>query len=101
MLADMSTLNDFPEINIPRISCREFWYAVDQVWKISYKVITDKVTEITQNRDTKAPSGTIKFSANPKLVEKWEINALYWESLRRVFHQHLQYKFSKYDLENL
>ena len=93
MLADMSTL--------PGISCREFCYAVDQVWKISYKVITDKVTEITQNRDTKTPSGTTKFSANPKLLEKWEINALYWESLRRVFHQHLQYKFSKDDLKNL
>ena len=61
MLADMSTL--------PGISCREFCYAVDQVWKISYKVITDKVTEITQNRDTKTPGETTGFSANTKVVE--------------------------------
>ena len=53
-------------------------YAVDQNWKICYKVITDKVTEITQNRDTKTPGGTTGFSTNINVAENWEINALCW-----------------------
>ena len=94
MLADMSTLNDFPEIYLEFV-------AVDYFWKICYKVITGKVTEITPNRDTKTPVGTTEFSTNTSAMEKRVINVLYWESLRRVFYQYLQYKFSKYNHKDL
>ena len=86
---------------IPEICCREIFYAVDQCWKNFYKVIKDKVTEITLKRDAKAPSRTTGFSTNTNVVEKWKINGLYWESLRRAFHRHLHYKCSKYDHKDI
>ena len=53
----------------------------------------DKLIELTLNRDTKGPGATTGFSTNTNAERMWEINASYWASLRRVFHQHLQYKF--------
>ena len=36
---------------------------------------TDKVIEMTLNKDTKAPGGATGFSTNVNAVHRWEINA--------------------------
>ena len=38
---------------------------------------TDKVTEMTLNKETKSSGGTTKFSANKNVVKSWELNATY------------------------
>ena len=48
--------------------------------------------------------GTVQsdpFSTNTNVVKRWEINCSYQASLIKVFHQHLQYKSSKYDHKDL
>ena len=100
MPADMSTLNDdFSEINQEFVA-GNFATQLSSAGKFSRCEI-DKVIEITLNRDTKTLGGTTGFSTNTNAVKRWEINASYRASLRRVFHQHLQYKSSKYDHKDL
>ena len=100
MLADMSTLNDdFPEM-YQEFVAGSFATQLSSAGKFS-RCETDKVIEMTLNRDTKTPGGTTGFSTNRNAVKGWEINASYRASLRRVFHQHLQYKSSKYDHKDL
>lgn len=53
------------------------------------RVETDRVIEITLNKDTKTPGGTTGFSTSLGAVQRWELNATYRASLREVFHQHL------------
>ena len=51
---------------------------------------TDKVIEMTLNKDTKTPGGTTGFSTNVNAVHRWEINAGYRAELRRCFQKHLR-----------
>ena len=88
MPADMSTLSDdFPEI-YQEFVAGNFATQLSKVGKFS-RCETDKVIEMTLNRDTKTPCETTGFSTNTNAVRRWEINALYRASLRSVFHQHL------------
>ena len=48
---------------------------------------TDKVIEMTLNKDTKTPGGTTGFSTNVNAVHRWEMNASYRADLRRCFHE--------------
>jgi hypothetical protein len=57
---------------------------------------TDKVIEMTLNKDTKTPGGTTGFSTNVNAVKRWEINAAYRAALRSCFHKHLNYQPQKY-----
>ena len=50
---------------------------------------TDKVIEITLNKDTKTPGRTTGFSNNIEAVKRWEINASYRVALCNCFHKHL------------
>ena len=100
MLADMSTLSDdFPEI-YQEFVAGNFATQLSKVGKFS-RCETDKVIEMILNRDTKIPGGTTGFSTNTNAARRWEINASYRASLRSVFHQHLQYRSSKYDHKDL
>ena len=38
---------------------------------------TDKVIEMTLNKETKSSGGTTKFSTNKNVVKPWELNATY------------------------
>ena len=38
---------------------------------------TDKVIEMTLNKETKSSGGTTKFSANKNVVKYWELNVTY------------------------
>ena len=57
---------------------------------------TDKVIEMTLNKDTKTPGGVTGFSTNDNAVKRWELNSAYRASLRKCFHEHLHYKLQKY-----
>ena len=60
------------------------------------RVETDKVIEMTLNKDTKTPGGCTGFSRNVNAVKRWEINAAYRAALRTCFHKHLDYQPQKY-----
>ena len=47
---------------------------------------------MTLNKDMKTPGGTTGFSTNVGAVQRWELNASYWASLRRCIHDHLHYE---------
>jgi len=89
MLSDMLSLeNDFPEIH------RQFSqgnFAAQLTEGVFSRTETDKVIEMTLNKDTKTPGGTTGFSTNIGAVQRWEINAAYRASLRSVFHKHLNF----------
>ena len=57
---------------------------------------TDKVIEMTLNKDSKTPGGTTGFSTSVGAVKRWEINSSYRASLRKCFHEHLQYETQNY-----
>ena len=65
------------------------------------RVETDKVIEITLNKDTKTPGGCTGFSTNVNAVKRWEINAAYRAALRTCFHKHLDYQPQKYKHHDL
>ena len=60
------------------------------------RVETDKVIQMTLNKDTKTPDGCTGFSRNLNAVKRWEINAAYRTALRTCFHKHLDYQPQKY-----
>ena len=60
------------------------------------RVETDKVIEMTLNKDTKGSGGCTGFSANVNAVKRWEINATYRASLRKCFHNHINYHSQKF-----
>ena len=62
---------------------------------------TDKVIEMTLNKDTKTPGGTTGFSTSVNAVHRWEINAGYRADLRRCFHEHINYKSQLYKHKDL
>ena len=65
------------------------------------RVVTDKVIEMTLNKDTKTPGGCTGFSTNVNAVKRWEINAAYRAALRTCFHKHLDYQPQKYKHHDL
>ena len=91
MLGDMLQLPmDFPEIyeqfmegNFAAQICDNHQFS---------RIETDKVIEVTLNKDTKTPGGCTGFSTNVNAVKKWEINAPYRAALRKCFHKHINYQ---------
>ena len=53
---------------------------------------TDKVIEMTLNKDTKTAGGCTGFSTNINAVKRWEISVAYRAKLRTCFHEHLNYQ---------
>ena len=60
------------------------------------RVETDKVIEMTLNKDTKGSDGCTGFSTNVNAVKRWEINATYRASLRKCFDNHIIYHPQKF-----
>ena len=60
--------------------------------KIFSRIETDKIIEMTMNKDTKIPGGTTGFLTNVGTGPRWELNASYRASLRRCIHDHLKYE---------
>ncbi|XP_066925450.1 uncharacterized protein [Clytia hemisphaerica] len=99
MLGDMLALeHDFPEIYEQFILGNFTAQISDGVFS---RVETDKVIEMTLNKDTKTPGGTTGFSTNIGAVHRWELNATYRASLREVFHQHLNFTSQKHKHKDL
>ena len=95
MLGDMLQLPiDFPEIH-EEFMRGNFAAQICDNSKFS-RVETDKVIEMTLNKDTKMAGGCTGFSTNVNAVKRWEINATYRASLRTCFHKHLDYQPQKY-----
>ena len=70
------------------------------------RVETDKVIEMTLNKDAKTPGGCTGFSflgkpVHPPGVFAWEINVAYKAVLRSCFHKHLGYQPQKYKYPDL
>ena len=57
---------------------------------------TNKVIEMTINKDTKTPSGTDGFSTKIAAVKIWEITASYGANVRKCLHQHFCYNKQRY-----
>ena len=64
------------------------------------RIEADKVIETTINKDTKTPGGLKGFSTNVNTVDRWILNATHRASLRKCFHQILNYKGSKSNIHN-
>lgn len=95
MLGDMLQLpDDFPEIHNEFMK-GNFAVHISDNTKFS-RVETDKVIEMTLNKDTKTPGGCTGFSTNVNAVKRWEINAAYRAALRTCFHKHLDYHPQKF-----
>ena len=60
--------------------------------KLFSRIETDKVIQMTLNKDTKSPGGTTGFSTIVGVVQRCELNASYRESLRRCIDDHLQHE---------
>ena len=95
----LSLQEDFPEIH------QEFMkgnFTVQLSDDVPFaKTETDKVIEMTLNKDTKTPGGTTGFSTNIGAVKRWEINASYRAKLRKIFHHHINFNLQTYKHKNL
>ena len=60
------------------------------------RVETDKVIEMTFNKGTKGSGGCTGFLTNVNAVKRWEINSTYRASLRKCFHNHINYHPQKF-----
>ena len=99
MLGDMLALEkDFPEIYEQFLHGN---FTAQLTEGMFNRVETDKVIEMTLNKDTKTPGGTTGFSTSLGAVQRWEINASYRASLREVFHQHLNYSTQRHKHKDL
>jgi hypothetical protein len=99
MLSDMLSLPEkFPKIYSEFIKGNFAAQISDGAFSRSE---TDKVIEMTLNKDTKTPGGTTGFSTNSGAVKRWEINASYRAALRTCFHQHLNYQQQNYKHQDL
>ena len=91
MLGDMLLLPaDFPEIHSEFMD-GNFAAQICDHSKFS-RVETDKVIEMTLNKDTKTAGGCTGFSTNINAIKRWEINVTYRAALRTCFHNHLDYQ---------
>lgn len=87
MLGDMLTLEeDHPEVYAEFCSGN---FTVQLSENKFSRTESDKVIEMTLNRDSKTPGGTTGFSINTNTVKHWEVNSSYRASLRSVLHQYL------------
>ena len=94
MLADMLSLPDkFPDVYAEFKKGNFSAQISDGSFS---RVETDKIIEMTLNKDTKTPGGTTGFSTNPGAVKRWELNASYRAALRTCFHKHLNYQKQVY-----
>ena len=90
-LGDMLQLNkSFPEI-YEQVIVGNFAAQLSSD-KLFSRIETDKVIEMTLNKDTKTPGGTRGFSTNVGAVQRWKLNGSYRASLRKCIHDHLQYE---------
>ena len=90
-LGDMLQLNkSFPEI-YEQVIVGNFAAQLSSD-KLFSRIETDKVIEMTLNKDTKTPGGTTGFSTIVGAVQRLELNASHRASLRRCIHDHLQYE---------
>ena len=69
--------------------------------KIFSKVETDKVIEMTLNKDTKSSGGTTGFSTNINAVRRWELSASYRSAIRGCMQQHVMYAPQNYQHKDL
>lgn len=76
----------FPEVYRQYISGNFAAQLSDGVFS---RVETDKVIEMTINKDTKTLGGTTGFSMNIGAVKRWEVNGSYRAEFRSILHQHL------------
>ena len=53
---------------------------------------TEKVIEMTINKDKKTSGSTTGFSSKIGAVKRWEITDSYRANVRKCLHQHLSYK---------
>ena len=53
---------------------------------------TDKVIEMTLNKETKSSGGTTGFSTNKNAVKRFQLNTTYRAAMRACFHEHLNYR---------
>ena len=51
---------------------------------------------MTLSKDAKGSGGCTGFSTNVNAVKRWEINATYRASLRKYFHNHINYHPQKF-----
>ena len=89
-LGDMLQLNkSFPEIYPQVVGNFAAQLSSDKIFS---RIETDKIIEMTMNKDTKIPGGTTGFLTNVGTGPRWELNASYRASLRRCIHDHLKYE---------
>ena len=94
-LGDMLALDvDFPEIH-ERFESGDFSAQLSDA-NVFSRCETDKVIEMTINKDTKTPGGTTGFSTNDNAVKRWEITAAYRAGIRKCLLEHLSFKKQKY-----
>lgn len=83
MLGEMFSLEEqFPEVYRQYISGNFAAQLSDGVFS---RVETDKVIEMTINKDTKTLGGTTGFSMNIGAVKRWEVNGSYRAEFVRFF----------------
>ena len=91
--------NDFPEV-YQRFSDGDF--AAQQINTNRFsRSETDKIIEMTINKDTKTPGDTNGFSTKTGAVKRWEITASYRANIRKCLHQHLCYNKQRYSHSDL
>ena len=89
MLGDMLSIpEEFPEVHQEFMEGK-FAAQLLENRKFS-RSETDKVIEMTLNKETKSSGGTTGFSTN-KNVKRWELNTTYRATMRACFHEHLNY----------
>ena len=81
--------NDSPEV-YQRFSDGDFAVQLTSTNSFS-RSETDKVIEMTINKDTETPGGTTGFPTKIGAVKRWEITASYRANIRKCLHQHLCY----------
>ena len=95
MLGDMLELpHDFPEV-YAEFMRGNFAAQLTEDGRF-LRTETDKVIEMTLNKDSKSAGGCTGFSTNINAVKRWEINAAYRAALRNCFHSHLNYDLPRY-----
>ena len=62
---------------------------------------TDKVIEMTLNKESKSARGTADFLTNVDAVRRWEVNASNKSALVPCFQQHVSYQTQAYEHKDL
>ena len=91
--------NDFPEV-YQRFSDGDFAVQLTSTNSFS-RSETDKVIEMTINKDTETPGGTTGFPTKIGAVKRWEITAFYRANILKCLHQHLCYNKQRHSHSDL